>query len=124
MENDSDALTSDKLRHKACAVPTKLDINNTQVYFQQILQMADGIPEYLQTATHVKTRKPRKRVLKDRLSMKARRLLQCQRLQQTQPQLKPVTVPETVTNTITASQRTSHTGRIRSCGSASWYNGR
>jgi hypothetical protein len=31
MENDSDALTSDKLRHKACAVPTKLDINNTQV---------------------------------------------------------------------------------------------
>jgi hypothetical protein len=26
--------------------------------------MADGIPEYLQTATHVKTRKPRKRVLK------------------------------------------------------------
>jgi hypothetical protein len=32
MENDSDALTSDKLRHKACAVPTKLDINNTQVY--------------------------------------------------------------------------------------------
>jgi hypothetical protein len=33
MENDSDALTSDKLRHKACAVPTKLDINNTQVYF-------------------------------------------------------------------------------------------
>jgi hypothetical protein len=50
--------------------------------------MADGIPEYLQTATHVKTRKPRKRVLKDRLSMKARRLLQCQRLQQTQPQLQ------------------------------------
>jgi hypothetical protein len=86
MENDSDALTSDKLRHKACAVPTKLDINNTQVYFQEILQMADGIPEYLQTATHVKTRKPRKRVLKDRLSMKAE---------------TPVTVPEAPTNATT-----------------------
>lgn len=28
------------------------------------MQMADGIPEYLQTATQVKTRKPRKRVVK------------------------------------------------------------
>jgi hypothetical protein len=71
--------------------------------------MADGIPEYLQTATHVKTRKPRKRVPKDRLSMKARRLRTMKRNLQPVTReaptnattiTKPVTVPETVTNTI------------------------
>jgi hypothetical protein len=30
-----DALTSDKLRHKACAVPTKLDINNASIFYNR-----------------------------------------------------------------------------------------
>jgi hypothetical protein len=83
--------------------------------------MADGIPEYLQTATHVKTRKPRKRVLK-------RSVVDEGETPDTVPEAptnattitkpvtvpeaptnattitKPVTVPETVTNTITKPQ--------------------
>jgi NADH:ubiquinone oxidoreductase subunit D len=67
--------------------------------------MADGIPEYLQTATHVKTRKPRKRVLKRSAVDEGETPVTVPEAPTNATTItKPVTVPETVTNTITKPQ--------------------